>query len=398
MNFNLSGNISKHFFMEVTNNVVLAVVENEEGDEKVESVLAMVTSHSVIKLSQLLSVKLLYQSPIQAQEMEFIPSIVELLKNEAQVVVEIYSNTMDVHNGGHLYPYVYAAINMGREGWCFFTSNFHTLVHVLHNNNIATDTIIRNHKCNANCGSSADGNDDNLRGYIIKCKINCGEHCHNRHGDTLLPRVRARQRNPLVLPFIIRQHLHHENHFRIPGLLTQEDSEGLRKLNYKIRYYYLAENSPESGWFLVAGFDYYTRKHLVMGRSSASGSKIEVERDEQEVREFLFCVRSLLRKVKENIVNEFLRNFTHANPIQWNDAVGILQSELSLQELAYQCVCQNLPLSYVRHHAPPLFYTSIRRTHTLPWAQMPWTLKHPNNSPPPGRPYHKRPRPHYGTD
>ncbi|KAK4297557.1 hypothetical protein Pmani_030038 [Petrolisthes manimaculis] len=313
----------------------------------------MVTSHSVIKLEKLLSVKLLYHSLIHPQMMESLTSIEEVLRCEAQVVVEIYSNTMDLDDGSHLYPYVYAAINMGREGWCFFTSNFHTLIRVLHNNNVATDIIIRNHKCNANCGSSADGNN-----------------------DTLLPRARACQRNSLVLPFIISQHGYHKNHFRIPGLLPQEDREGLRKLNYKIRYYYLADNNLESGWYLVAGFDYCTRKHMVMGRHSKSESKIEVKRDEKEVREFLFCVRPLLREVKENIVNEFLRNFTHANPIKWNDALDILQSELSLQELAYQCVCQNLPLSYVRHHAPKQFYTSIRHTHTLPWVQNPWKIKY----------------------
>lgn len=135
--------------------------------------------------------------------------------------------------------------------------------------------------------------------------------------------------------------------------------------NERVHFYVTALDN-KNGTFLLVGIDNKIRKHKAIGCRSWHHPVLMVERREQEVREFLLGLRPLMRGLENRVnVNKFLRCFTSANPVKWNEAKKIIFEDLSLQEAVYGLIRQ-LPLFYLKQYAPLQLFTTINLAHIIP--------------------------------
>ncbi|KAK3862670.1 hypothetical protein Pcinc_031492 [Petrolisthes cinctipes] len=404
------GHVSlRQFFTHVTNSVVLAVVASEVGEVEVETLLDMLTSWSVDALSTHMTVNLLTCGQLRlvdggvAVYNEVEPPGGRLFLCEEQVWAVLKVEGVAAPKGGGAgcgeagrgggggrQLHVYAALNVGREGWCVLTANFHTLIHVLRDHNMCTDKLTAQ--------SQYEERDKFMRGQeqcvceeTNNCKEkatncvneticlkdnNCEQYATNNcrqegKGDYLVvPRVRASQRQHPMRPFSFRWFMYRVKQARQMAYMMLVDSEEALRMVESQVHYYLSQSDPDSGWCLLAGFDVQTREHRAVGRHSLTQPALEVVRKEPEAREFLVGVRPLLKERETCNVNEFLRNFTRINPVRWDEALEIVCGEVSLREAAFHSVC-HLPLSYLQQHAPSHLYTVVSHTHTLHWTPEP---------------------------
>lgn len=133
------------------------------------------------------------------------------------------------------------------------------------------------------------------------------------------------------------------------------DSSTAWEVNQKDVYYYLVHLDDFSGYYLLAGFHIPTRTHIAAGRSSLNVLHHRVTREAKEVREFLEDMRGFLKNWSPRVVNTFLREYTHVNPVAWDDALALVTGDMTLKEKSYQCMSR-LPLSYLKCCAPHTLY------------------------------------------
>lgn len=121
----INEHIQHQLLKQMTNNAVLAVPACELGDAKVETLLAMLTTHSADELKENLSVKMLNFKELTHSSIDEKWHLILLacIIHRAQVVVKILGESLG--SDGRL-P-VYAVFNIGRECWCVLTSNYRTV-------------------------------------------------------------------------------------------------------------------------------------------------------------------------------------------------------------------------------------------------------------------------------
>ena len=344
--------LNARFFTLVTSRVVLCVPLGEVGQPQVEEVLARLTSWQVAALERHMKVTLLANGRLVLREGGLAVHHPARPPTTTQVTTYVHVTTDDVwsvfavdraSSASGPSVHVYAALNVGREGWCVLTADFHTLLHVLHEHGMEAAHL-------AGQGEA------------------CGEGCEGRR-DTLVPRARAGLRHYPTLrrPRCVRWHKYLVKRTLQLSWMMLAESEGAMVLCDAPLLHYLSHGDPEAGWVLVAGFDVRARKHRAAGRTGVAERAVEVVCEEGDERGFLCGVGPLVRRCGEASRNTFLRHFTQINPMSWEEAAAAVDGEGGLRAAAFRQVC-GLPLQYLRQHAPQHLYSAISLSRTLvPW-------------------------------
>lgn len=337
------------FFSHVTSRVVLAAVEAEVGAAAVEEAVVLLTSWQAAALERHMTVRLLDSGRVSLQEGGLaVHHAARPAPGTAAPHVPITNEdvwSVFVVQGPALT--VFAALNVGREGWCVLTAARHTLRHVLTAHGMAAENL--------------DPRDDEEA---------CGAACGETRWHALVPRARAglRQYPTSQRPRSLRWHMYLVRRMRQLCWMMLAESEQAMVLCEAPLYHYLIQGDPEPGWVLVAGFDVRARVHRAAGRTGTAEPPVEVVCPEGEERGFLARVGPLLRRCCPSTRNSFLRQFTQINPLCWDEAAEVVDGEGGLRAAAYRHVC-SLPLPYLAQHAPPSLYLAISRSRSLvPWA------------------------------
>lgn len=354
-NFTYNFTYKTQFFSHVTNSVVIAVTEGDVGHPQVEEMLDRITSWTISALEREVMVtfltwgKVTYQEGgVAVHEMAQDPHRqadhrIHIMEDDVWSVFSLDREILVKGDRLHLY----AALNVGREGWCVLTSDFHTMIHVLRDHGMAADHLTGLDTCDASCTHRQDG---------------------------LVPRAWASlRRHPQHL-----RRLRHLGSLRkqvvkmltvVQSLLPQNQEAGMMCQTLHVQYINECDTelSNSCGWCLVAGFDIKNRKHQALGRKCSSDMPVILVHDEQDTRGFLLAVSPLLRTCEQAIRNAFLRSYTHIHAISWDEASAIISGTISLRDFAFRSVCQ-LPFDYVDQHAPPQLCRRIRNRHNIiPW-------------------------------
>lgn len=344
------------FFSHVTSRVVVAAAEAELGAAVVEEAVVLLTSWRAAALERLMTVRLLDSGRVTLREgglavnhaeapgpclgpgpgMEGVP-YVPVITDDVWSVFEVHGPALRV----------FAALNVGREGWCVLAAARHTLWHVL-----AAHGVTALHL------GPQEGEEP------------CGEACAEARWHVLVPRARAglRKYPTSRRPRSLRWHRYQVRRTRQLCWMMLAESEAAMELIEAPLYHYHAQGDPEAGWVLVAGFDVRARQHRAVGRLGTAEPPVVMEAPEGDERGFLAAVGPLLRRSCASERNAFLWRFTQINPLRWDEAAAALEDEPSLQAAAYRQV-SCLPLPYLAQHAPPALYTAISRCRSL----VPWT-------------------------
>lgn len=341
----------RKFFSHVTSRVVVAAVEAELGAAAVEEVLLLLTSWQPAALERHLTVRLLASGRVTLREGGLAvhqhaapptsgggtPHVLPVTTSDVWSVFLVQGAALTV----------FAALNVGREGWCVLTAARHTLRHVLAAHGMATEPL--------------ESQDDEEA---------CGATCNEARWHNLVPRARAglRQFPSSRRPRSLRWYKYQVRRTRQLCWMMLAESEQAMLLCEAPLYHYLVQGDPEAGWVLVAGFDVQARLHRAAGRTGLAEPPLEVVCAEGEERDFLAGVGPLLRHCCSSHRNTFLRHFTQINPLVWDEVAAEVEGEGGLRAAAFRHVWA-LPLPYLARHAPPALYTAISRSRSLvPWA------------------------------
>ncbi|MPC25284.1 hypothetical protein E2C01_018390 [Portunus trituberculatus] len=339
------------FFSHVTSRAVVAVTAGQVGHPQLEEVVARLTSWQVAALERHMQVTLLASGRVTLRKGGLAvhhaarPSPTQAL-SRVQVTADDVWSVFSVDRGpaGSGPPvHVYAALNVGREGWCVLAADFHTLLHVLQEHDMQAPHL-------------QAGQEEA-----------CGPDCEGRR-DSLVARARAGLRHYVTGPGpLLREFQEKSRKTRILAHEWEAQPGPLTALASLCLAHYLSHGDPETGWVLVAGFDVRDRKHRAAGRTGAAERPVEVVCDEGDERGFLLGVSPLLRRCGEASRNTFLRHFTQINPLCWEEAEAAVIGEGGLRAAAFSQVC-GLPLPYLRQHAPHTLYQTVFLRHALvPW-------------------------------
>ncbi|MPC25281.1 uncharacterized protein LOC123512553 [Portunus trituberculatus] len=342
----------RKFFSHVTSRVVVAVTVGQVGHPQLEEVVARLTSWQVAALERHMQVTLLASGRVTLREGGLAvhhaarPSPTQA-PSHVQVTADDVWSVFSVDRGpaGSGPPvHVYAALNVGREGWCVLAADFHTLLHVLQEHGMQAPHL-------------QAGQEEA-----------CGPDCEGRR-DSLVARARAglRQYPTIRRPRCVRWHKYLvKRTLQLSWMMLAESEEAMVLCDAPLLHY-LSHGDPEAGWVLVAGFDVRDRKHRAAGRTAATERPVEVVCEEGDERGFLLGVSPLLRRCGEASRNTFLRHFTQINPLCWEEAEAAVVGEGGLRAAAFRQVC-GLPLPYLRQHAPHALYSAISLSRALvPW-------------------------------
>lgn len=205
---------------------------------------------------------------------------------------------------GLSYPlaHIYAAVNVGIEGWCVLTADQHTLVHVLRDRFMSTRNLP----------------------FAKRCRVGCGE-----RSGVLVPRLQ----------------------------------EGSRKtLNkYRLTFFSYLTQMDESLWHLQNRISVLMKQDFLQTPIGA-----ETNSDPWNYLQMLAPFFSKLETFSESWVNKFLRNFTHVNPITWQEARDIVFGNASLRRESFYKV-RHLPQSYLEQHAPAKVRQAVSLTRCTFW-------------------------------
>lgn len=340
------------FFSHVTSRVVVAAVEAELGAAVVEEAVVLLTSWQAAALERHMTVRLLDSGRVTLREGSLAVQQAEppgpgprtegapyvpVITDDVWSVFEVHGPALSV----------FAALNVGREGWCVLAAARHTLRHVLAAHGVAAAHL-----------DPQDGEEP------------CGTACAEARWHVLVPRARAglRQYPTSRRPRSLRWHRYQVRRTRQLCWMMLAESEAAMELCEAPLYHYHVQGDPEAGWVLVAGFDLRARVHRAAGRSGIAQPPVEVVCAEGDELRFLAAVGPLLRRCCASGHNAFLRHFTQINPLRWDEAAAAVDGEDSLQAVAYRQAV-SLPLPYLAQHAPPALYTAISRRRSL----VPWT-------------------------
>ena len=344
--------LNARFFTLVTSRVVLCVPLGEVGQPQVEEVLARLTSWQVAALERHMKVTLLASGRLVLREGGLAVHHPARPPTTTQVTTYVHVTTDDVwsvfavdraSSASGPSVHVYAALNVGREGWCVLTADFHTLLHVLHEHGMEA-------------------------AHLAGQEEACREGCEGRR-NTLVPRARASLRPYVRVTSRALAQKFRDDARKARQIAFQFASEitPLSTLSECSLAYYCTVCHPEAGWVLVAGFDVRARKHRAAGRTGVAERAVEVVCEEGDERGFLCGVGPLVRRCGEASRNTFLRHFTQINPMSWEEAAAAVDGEGGLRAAAFRQVC-GLPLQYLRQHAPQHLYSAISLSRTLvPW-------------------------------
>lgn len=149
---------------------------------------------------------------------------------------------------------MYAAHNIGREGWCLLTADSHTLLHVLRKHKMYTTHLWGRRSCESDCKD---------RQYY------------------LVPRTRPSS----ILGRIYVQH---------DFVYTQGDAEMILEESKQVRHLfkrgvldYLRKMNIETGYCVLTGLDFEDGKHRAVWRVSWDDPVVVVVREAQDTRQFL---------------------------------------------------------------------------------------------------------------
>lgn len=335
------------FFSHVTSRVVVAVTEGEVGHPQLEEVVARLTSWQVSALERHMKTTMLAVGWVLlgddglAVHCSGRPPSGSKILFTADIMWSVFSVDRGQSGRGPA-VHVYAALNVGREGWCVLAADFHTLQHVLQEHGMEATHL-------AGQGEA------------------CGAACEERR-DALVPRARAGFRHYLRGA---AQHMRLSSSAVGKVRALAETFAGMSDMlntfaNMGIAFY-CTDGDPEAGWVLVAGFDVRERKHRAAGRTGLAERAVEVVCEEGDERDFLAGVGPLLRRCGQASRNTFLRHFTQINPLPWDEAAAAVDGDGGLRAAAFKRVC-GLPLSYLQQHAPHALYSSVFFIRALvPW-------------------------------
>lgn len=340
----------------MTNSVVIAVTAGDVDHPQVEQMMERITSWQLSALEKLVMVTFLTWGRVRYEEggvavheaaqdpNRQADSRIQISQDDVWSVFALDREILVEGERIHLY----AALNVGREGWSVLTSDFHTMLHVLRNHGMSADHLMGLDTCEASC--------------------------HHRQ-DSLVPRAWAScRRHPYNMP-----HMKHIMTLRkqvtkmvrlVQSLLPYNQEVGLMCRSLHVHYIVQDDTDERTngcGLCLAAGFNIQDRKHVAVGRRCSTEVPVLLVHDVEDTRGFLSAVTPLLRACHQTTRNSFLRKFTHINAISWDEAASIISGAISLRDFAFRRVCQ-LPISYLEQHAPPQLCTTVRnRYNIVPW-------------------------------
>ncbi|KAK3868355.1 hypothetical protein Pcinc_026240 [Petrolisthes cinctipes] len=307
------------------------------GDQQTEDLMQRLKSWSLQKLLSLLTLDLLSWGRVRFLEggiavhgeatNRLLIDVDDLDAYWIVLKVESVGGGGGVEDGStHIQPlHLYAALNVGREGWCVLTRNLHTFTHVLLDHYISSDYLPLS-QCNKNLCTSQ------RRPFSAASSCGCG--CRCCVDVSLVPRVRACLQNI--------------------------------NSNYPQYFTFMNKGGLVESWNILVRVHIPTLHFFASCYNSVDLTYYKTVMEE-DARTFLsaisFSMMNILRLNKSS-VNEFLRNFTHAIPVRWEEASDILFGEVSLTRLAFHQV-RLLPLSYLQQNAPRRMYHTVLITHTI---------------------------------
>lgn len=290
-----SPSMTKQFFMHVSQRVVMAVVPCEKSEVTV--LIARLKSWRLDMLTSHMSVSLLswghvgisddgmpVHGPSLPMHGEEVDSNFTLEDTWAAVKIETKKK-------GNSRPLLmYAALNIGLEGWCLLTAHSYTLQHVLNTYRRSAHDLEQMRSCKTYCKIR--------RNFLSPIQ------------QPVAPEVLESFRS--WLPEILKAYK------------MLEDCKEVMVVVKPIVYYYMALSDPDSGWCLVAGVDLLKRKHRAAGCCSRNKPVVQVVKEGQDVQSYLKAITPLMKGQPESLVNKFLRNFTHVNTMTWDEAWNIV--------------------------------------------------------------------------
>ncbi|KAK4315754.1 hypothetical protein Pmani_013032 [Petrolisthes manimaculis] len=143
-----------NFFEEVLQCSVVAVVSEEVGVPSLERMLQKLTVWSDEKLTANIKIESLCRGRVIIYENKGDVLLTDYPNNHIPRLTHIWGlvEMTTVDQGTGQMDRVYAAYNMGREGWCILTSNLHTMIHVVIEHTTYTIEQFPDHrKCPLNC-------------------------------------------------------------------------------------------------------------------------------------------------------------------------------------------------------------------------------------------------------
>lgn len=144
-------------FPKLIPNTVLAVAACEVNDEQVEKMFKLLTTWDTKQLMTHTSTRFLTwgwvrpdDDGIACHNRAHQPPA-PILTNYTWAVMEVSVAEPNSEQKPQDGLRIYAAHNVGREGWCLLTANSHTLIHVLRLNNMYTTHLYVGRRCESDC-------------------------------------------------------------------------------------------------------------------------------------------------------------------------------------------------------------------------------------------------------
>lgn len=305
------------WFFDSLGNQVVAVTEWEMGDREIELVLRRLASQTVMWLSDHMEFRHVEED---TKELENIYGLTSQTLSDVRRIQEAA--------GSNEHLCVYVVSNVGRENWCLLTRQYTTLKYILECDEkdcMIVEKLVRR-----------QGKQEK-----IYCK--------------LVPRLVPSKGLSLWESFAF-----HQTEIATVCQMLPKGNGETRDLMEPSVQYYLVETDLRDGWCMMAGLDLEKGLHMALGRLSSAHPVVMTVRKKEEARNFLHHMRVYVRHRLSPIVRgHFLSRFTRINPITWDEADQIVWGELSLQESAYQRVCQRLPMEYLKGNASQRLATIV---------------------------------------
>lgn len=148
--------------------------------------------------------------------------------------------------------------------------------------------------------------------------------------------------------------------------MLQIRSSEIKDLMANTVHYYVALTDRISGWCILAGVDLEKGRHMALGRLSSAHPVVKTVRKREEVRNFLLHLRVYVRhRLDPAQRKQFLSQITTVNPITWDEAYQMVWGELSLNLIAFQLLCQRLPVQFVKDNATQRHATIVSYTKAI---------------------------------
>lgn len=322
-------------FRLLTQHELLAVMASELGNKGVEEMLSDLKMRRIEKLTLNVNITALYWGWAQ-------PSLNGTRRHDTAISMQkhfwlAWSHVwtlikIERFRDGEPVT-IYAAHNIGHDGWCVLIADLNKLANLLRIQNLDYFPELKQYECQTGC--------------YVECE------------DYVVPRLSIRG--------LTYSYFWHNVQLTGQRIISEREAHSiLVNHEYKTKrealvQFYMIMGDPERGSYLIMGFIEDDWQHKASCRFSDDAPVLEVVREEMEVREFLMDLRPLLKNVDRCHVNYFLTSFVRINPVSWSDAQELVYGDLTLREVAFQRLYRSqLPLSYILQHFPPYLYIAIR--------------------------------------